>query len=411
MAIAFLNSFANPAAEQEARAIVQCSAPGMRVSISSEVVPEIREFERTSTTIANVYVQSSVESYLIELQARLARTGFKGNLLMMLSSGGIVTLDTAIRFHIRLLESGPAAGALAAASFGAACGYADLLSFDMGGTTAKFCVIDRGQPLIAYEFEVDRRYRFKKGSGLPIKVPVIEMIEIGAGGGSISRIDPLGLLKVGPESAGAEPGPVCYGRGGTEPTVTDADLVLGYLDPDYFLGGQLRIDLAAARRAIQERIADPVGLSIEEAAWGIHQIVNESMANAARIHTLERGKDPHRFPVFAFGGAGPVHGFRIAKALSSPALIVPYGAGVMSAVGFLTAPLAFDFVRSWPGRVASLDWQEANALLSEMEEQGQTLLEKSGILPEHISHRRVVDMRYVGQGHEIQVPLPTDWLN
>jgi N-methylhydantoinase A len=411
VAIAFLNSFTNAAAERDARAIVQRIAPGMRVSISSEVVPEIREFERTSTTITNVYVQDRVEKYLRELQVRLGRIGFKGSLFLMISSGGIVTVDTAIRFPVRLLESGPAAGALAAASFGAACGYADLLSFDMGGTTAKFCVIDQGQPLIAHEFEVDRRYRLKKGSGLPIKLPVIEMIEIGAGGGSIARIDPLGLLKVGPESAGAEPGPVCYGYGGTEPTVTDADLVLGYLDPDYFLGGQLRIDLAAARRAIQERIADPLGLSIEEAAWGIHQIVNESMANAARIHTLERGKDPHRFPVFAFGGAGPVHGFRIAKALGSPALIVPFGAGVMSAVGFLTAPLAFDFVRSWPGRIDRLDWQKVNALLGEMEAEGQSLLEKSGVLPEHIHHQRVADIRYVGQGHEIQVALPTGQLS
>src|SRR5439155_16691050 len=411
IAIAFLNSFANPTAEREARAIVPRIAPGMRVSISSEVVPEIREFERTSTTIANVYVQSSVESYLIELQARLARTGFKGNLLMMLSSGGIVTLDTAIRFPIRLLESGPAAGALAAASFGAACGYADLLSFDMGGTTAKFCVIDRGQPLIAYEFEVDRRYRFKKGSGLPIKVPVIEMIEIGTGGGSIARIDPLGLLKVGPESAGAEPGPVCYGQGGAEPTVTDADLVLGYLDPNYFLGGQLRLDPAAAHRAIKARIADPLGISVEEAAWGIHHIANESMANAARIHTLERGKDPHRFPVFAFGGAGPVHGFRIARALGSPALVVPFGAGVISAIGLLTAPLAFDFVRSWPGQIDHLDWQKANALLSEMETEGQALLETSGVPAEHILHRREADIRYVGQGHEVRVPLPIGQLD
>lgn len=411
VAIAFLNSFTNAATEREARAIVQRIAPGMRVSISSEVVPEIREFERTSTTITNVYVQDRVEKYLRELRARLDRIGFKGSLFLMISSGGIVTVDTAIRFPVRLLESGPAAGALAAASFGAACGYADLLSFDMGGTTAKFCIIDQGQPLIAHEFEVDRRYRLKKGSGLPIKLPVIEMIEIGAGGGSIARIDPLGLLKVGPESAGAEPGPVCYGHGGTEPTVTDADLVLGYLDPDYFLGGQLRIDLAAARQAIQERIADPLGLSIEEAAWGIHQIVNESMANAARIHTLERGKDPHRFPVFAFGGAGPVHGFRIAKALGSPALIVPFGAGVMSAVGFLTAPLAFDFVRSWPGRIDRLDWEKVNALLGEMEAEGQALLEQSGVLTEHIHHQRVADIRYVGQGHEIQVALPTGQLS
>ena len=406
VAIAFLNSFANPSAELETRAIIQRVAPGMRVSISSEVVPEIREFERTSTTITNVYVQDRVKKYLGELQARLDRIDFKGNLFLIISSGGIVTVDTAMRFPVRLLESGPAGGALAAANHGAACGFDDLLSFDMGGTTAKFCIIDRGQPLIAREFEVDRRYRLKKGSGLPIKLPVIEMIEIGAGGGSIARIDPMGLLKVGPDSAGAEPGPVCYGLGGIEPTVTDADLVLGYLDPDYFLGGKLHINLEAAELAVRERIADPLGLSIEEAAWGIHQIVNESMANAARVHTLERGKNPHRFPVFAFGGAGPVHGFRIAKALSSPALIVPFGAGVMSAVGFLAAPLAFDFVRSWPGRIDSLNWREANVLLSEMEAQGQTLLEKSGILPEHISHRRVADIRYVGQGHEIQVPLP-----
>ncbi len=411
IAIAFLNSFANPTAERETRAVVQRIAPTMRVSISSEVVPEIREFERTSTTIANVYVQNSVESYLIELQARLARLGFKGNLLMMLSSGGIVTLDTAIRFPIRLLESGPAAGALAAASYGSACGHAELLSFDMGGTTAKFCVIDQGQPLIAYEFEVDRRYRFKKGSGLPIKVPVIEMIEIGAGGGSIARIDPLGLLKVGPESAGAEPGPVCYGRGGIEPTVTDADLVLGYLDPDYFLGGRIHLDLAAARQAIKARIADRLGISVEAAAWGIHQIVNESMANAARIHTLERGKDPHRFPLFAFGGAGPVHGFRIAKALGSPGVIVPFGAGVISAVGFLTAPLAFDFVRSWPVSIDNLDWHKANILLAEMEAEGRALLEASHVPTEQISHRREADMRYVGQGHEVRVPLPAGRLD
>src|SRR3989440_1091769 len=406
VAIAFLNSFANPSAEREARAIIQRVASGMRVSISSEVVPEIREFERTSTTITNVYVQDRVEKYLSELQARLHRIGFTGNLFLIISSGGIVTVDTAMRFPVRLLESGPAGGALAAANHGAACGYDDLLSFDMGGTTAKFCIIDRGQPLIAREFEVDRRYRLKKGSGLPIKLPVIEMIEIGAGGGSIARIDPMGLLKVGPDSAGAEPGPVCYGLGGTEPTVTDADLVLGYLDPDYFLGGKFRIDLEAAQRAIKEQIADPSGLSLEEAAWGIHQIVNESMANAARVHTSERGKDPHRFPVFAFGGAGPVHGFRIAKSLSSPAFIVPFGAGVMSAVGFLTAPLAFDFVRSWPGGIDAMDWQQANALLDEMQAEGQALLEQSGVSPAQISHRRVADMRYVGQGHEIQVPLP-----
>ena len=406
VAIAFLNSFANPEAERQARAAVLRAAPDMRVSISSDVVPEIREFERTSTTIANVYVQGRVERYLREMEGRLARAGFGGTLLLMLSSGGIATVDTATHFPVRLLESGPAAGALAAARYGGSAGHADLLSFDMGGTTAKFAVIDQGQPLIAHEFEVDRRYRFKKGSGLPVKVPVIEMIEIGAGGGSIARIDALGLLKAGPDSAGADPGPVCYGRRGVEPTVTDADLVLGYLDPAFFLGGGMALDVAGARRAIAERIAAPLGMSVEEAAWGIHQIVNESMASAARVHTLERGKDPRGMPVYAFGGAGPVHGYRVALALGAPLLIAPFGAGVMSTVGFLSAPLAFDFVRSAPGRLDSLDWAKIGGLLDEMVAEGQVLLTASGVPADQITHRRIAEVRYVGQGHEVRVPLP-----
>ena len=362
VAIAFLNSFANPELERRAREAVQRAAPDIRVSISSDVVPEIREYERTSTTVANVYVQARVERYLRDLEERLARAGFRGALLLLLSSGALATVETAARFPVRLLESGPAGGALAAAAFGAAAGYEDLLSFDMGGTTAKFAVIDHGEPLLAHGFEVDRRYRFKKGSGLPIKLPVIEMIEIGAGGGSIARIDALGLLKVGPDSAGADPGPACYGRGGERPTVTDADLVLGYLDPGFFLGGAMSLDVEAAREAIRRDVAEPLGLSVEEAAWGIHQIVNEVMAGAARVHTLERGGDPRRLPVFAFGGAGPVHGYRIAAALGSPRLIVPSGAGVMSAIGFLAAPLAFDFARSFPGRLDALDWARVNGL-------------------------------------------------
>ena len=406
VAIAFLNSFANPDAECAAREAVLRVAPNLRVSISSDVAPEIREFERTSTTIANVYVQGRAEDYLRELQARLSRLGFDGSFFLMLSSGGIATPDTAMRFPVRLLESGPAAGALAAANYGAAIGQPDLLSFDMGGTTAKFCVIDGGEPLIAREFEVDRRYRFKKGSGLPIKIPVIEMIEIGSGGGSIARVDSLGLLKVGPDSSGAEPGPACYGRGGVEPTVTDADLVLGYLDPDYFLGGRLKLDLNAARAAIHTRVAERLGISIEAAAWGIHQIVNENMANAARIHTLERGRDPHRLPVFVFGGAGPVHGYRVALALGSPMMLAPFGAGVTSTVGFLSAPLAFDFVRSWPGRVEGLDWTRAESILAEMQAEGHSLLAASGVGADQIQHRREADMRYVGQGHEIRVRLP-----
>jgi N-methylhydantoinase A len=328
----------------------------------------------------------------------------------MLSSGGIATVDTSVRYPVRLLESGPAAGALAATSYGKAAGHPNLLSFDMGGTTAKICVIDHGRPLIAHDFEVDRVYRFKKGSGLPIKIPVIEMIEIGTGGGSVARVDALGLLKVGPHSAGAEPGPVCYGRGGTEPTVTDADLILGYLDPAFFLGGRMKLDVEGAKHAIAEKIAHPLNLSVADAAWGIHQIANENMANAARVHALERGKDPHRFPLFAFGGAGPGHAYRIALALGSPSLLVPLGAGITSTVGFLSAPLAFDFVRSWPGKLDALDWTRANALLAEMEAEGNALLMASGVAASDITHRREADMRYVGQGHEIRVPLPTGLL-
>jgi N-methylhydantoinase A len=324
----------------------------------------------------------------------------------MLSSGGIATVNTAVRYPVRLLESGPAAGALAAAAYGKAAGMPSLLSFDMGGTTAKLCVIDAGRPLIAPDFEVDRVYRFKKGSGLPIKIPVIEMIEIGTGGGSIARVDSMGLLKVGPDSAGSAPGPACYGRGGALPTVTDADLVLGYLDPNYFLGGRMRLDLDGARRAIQQHVAGKTGASIEEAAWGIHHIANQNMANAARVHALERGKDPSRLPLFAFGGAGPLHAYRIAQALGSPAMLAPFGAGVMSTVGFLVAPLAFDFVRSWRAQLSSLDWERANTLMAEMEDEGRELLEASGVLPRAIVHRREADMRYVGQGHEIRVPLP-----
>jgi len=410
VAICFLHSFVNPSDERAARDALRRVAPSLRVSISSEVSPEIREFERGSTTIANVYVQARVERYLSGLQVRLKRLNFCGTFLLMLSNGGLATSETAAKFPIRLLESGPAAGALAAANYGVACGRPDLVSFDMGGTTAKFCVIDGGEPPIAHEFEFDRVYRFKKGSGLPARISAIEMVEIGAGGGSIARVDSLGLLKAGPDSAGAEPGPACYGRGGSEPTVTDADLVLGYLDPNFFLGGRMKLDLEAAQRAIHDRIARKLDISLEKAAWGIHQVVNENMANAARVHILERGKDPRRYPLFAFGGAGPVHGFRIAQALGSPEFIAPLGAGVMSTIGFLVAPLAFDFARSWRAPLAGLDWQRANALLAEMETEGRALLEVSGVLSHDVRFRREADMRYVGQGYEIPVRLPDEKL-
>jgi N-methylhydantoinase A len=410
IAISYLNSFRNPSHERRTAEIVHEVAPQIRVSLSSEVVAEIREFQRTSTTLANVYVQERVSDYLEQLQRRLDAIGFRGSFFVMLSSGGIATRETSGRFPVRLLESGPAAGALAAAQTGILSGYRDLLSFDMGGTTAKLCVIEDGQPLKTHEFEVDRVYRFRKGSGLPVRIPVIDMIEIGAGGGSIARVDSLGLLKVGPESSGADPGPVSYCRGGQEPTVTDADLVLGYLDPAYFLGGKMQLDLEAARKALLH-LAQRIGTTVEQAAWGVYQIVNENMANAARAHLGERGKDPRRMPMYAFGGAGPVHGYRVAEILRLPALISPFGAGVGSTFGLLAAPLAFDFVRSAYSRLDEQDWRLANGLLDEMAAEGRKILEDSGLSPEQISYQRTADMRYVGQGHEVSVPLPSGVLS
>ncbi|MGH7811775.1 MAG: hydantoinase/oxoprolinase family protein, partial [Candidatus Binatia bacterium] len=403
--VCYLNSFRNPVHERRTAEIIAEIAPEIRVSLSSEVVAEIREFQRTSTTLANVYVQERVSDYLSQLQARLDKIGFKGSFFVMLSSGGIATRETASRFPVRLLESGPAAGAIAAAEAGMRSGHRDLLSFDMGGTTAKICVIEDGQPLKTHEFEVDRVYRFRKGSGLPVRIPVIDMIEIGAGGGSIARVDSLGLLKVGPDSSGADPGPVCYRQGGAEPTVTDADLMLGYLDPNYFLGGKMQLDLDGAKKAL-ERLGKPLKMSAEQAAWGIHQIVNENMANAARAHLGERGKDPRRLPMYAFGGAGPVHGCRVAEILRLPALISPFGAGVGSTFGLLAAPLAFDFVRSAYSRLDQLDWPFANGLLDEMAAEGRKVLENSGVRKDAIRYRRTADMRYMGQGHEVSVALP-----
>ena len=406
IAISLLHAYRNPAHELELATLVAEMAPGLPVSRSSEIVPEIREFERTSTTVANVYVMPLMARYLEDLERKIRELGVPGPFYIMLSSGGIATPETAKRAPIRLVESGPAAGALAAARLARRAGESRMLSFDMGGTTAKACVIDKGEPLVAREFEVARADRFKKGSGLPIRVPVIEMIEIGAGGGSIARIDSLGLLKVGPDSAGADPGPACYAQGGREPTVTDADLVLGYLDPEFFLGGRMRLDVEASRRAIEERVARPLGLGLVEAAWGIHRVVNENMAGAARIHGIERGKDLRAYPLFAFGGAGPVHAWAVGRILRVPRVLVPFGAGAVSAYGLLAAPLAFDFVRTAPQRLDAADWRGINALFAEMETEGRIVLRGSGLADGDITVRRSAEMRYVGQGHEVEVDVP-----
>jgi N-methylhydantoinase A len=330
-------------------------------------------------------VQDRVGRYLGDLDRRLS------GLRVMLSNGGVATAEAAAAQPIRMLESGPAAGALAAARFGAQAGHQNLMSFDMGGTTAKLCLIEGGRPLVAHELEVARTHRFAKGSGLPIKAPAIDMIEIGVGGGSIARVNALGLLTVGPDSAGADPGPACYGLGGTKPTVTDADLLLGYLDPGFFLGGGMRLDREAAAAAVGDN------------AWAIHRLVNEDMANAARVHAAERGHDPTGLPLFAFGGAGPVHAAGVARALGTRTVIVPPSAGVMSAVGVLAAPPAADFMRSRREPVDDDTAERVEPLLRELERAGAELLARSGV--RDVVHERSVDMRYVGQGFEVTVPI------
>jgi N-methylhydantoinase A len=356
--------------------------------------------------VANVYVKPIARRYLNKLRMEVQQLGFRGDLYIMLSNGGITTCETASDYPIRLIESGPAAGALAASFYSQHKGLDHVISFDMGGTTAKICVIDQGQPMVTTEFEVARVYRFKKGSGLPVKVPVIEMIEIGAGGGSVARIDALGLLKVGPDSAGADPGPACYGLGGSEPTVTDADLILGYLDADYFLGGQMKLDRASAEAALAKWVAEPLGVDLTRAAWGIHHVVNENMANAARIHLVERGRDQRRYSLIAFGGAGPVHAYRVAEKLKLRQIVCPPAAGVTSAFGFLVAPMAFDFVQTYLTTLRDIDFAHLNAIFGEMETRGRALLRQAGVPEEAITVTRSADMRYLHQGFEINVSLP-----
>ncbi|MCP4362498.1 MAG: hydantoinase/oxoprolinase family protein [Chloroflexi bacterium] len=405
IAVCLLNSFENPDHEQVIKEIIAQEAPQLSVSISYEVLPQIREYERTSTTVANAYVKPLTESYLRRLSDRLTSLGFNGRLFIMLSSGGITSVETAAAFPVRIIESGPTAAVIAGQYFSQLFEIPNIFCFDMGGTTAKSCLIQDGVAGVVPTFEVGRVQRFMKGSGLTIQVPVVDLMEIGAGGGSIARMSRLGTLQVGPQSAGADPGPICYGQGGTEPTVTDADLLLGYLNADYFLGGEMRLADDDARRGIEERIAKPLGVSTIQAIWGIHDLVNEMMAAAAKTHIAERGGNPKLVTITAFGGAGPVHAYGLARKLGAPRIIVPPNAGVGSALGFFTAPRAFDLVRSHKAAVLDADFAEIEALFCEMETEGERTLRTAGAT-DHIAFTRSVDARFVGQGSETSLTLP-----
>ncbi|MDJ1017457.1 MAG: hydantoinase/oxoprolinase family protein [Paracoccaceae bacterium] len=400
--VCLLHAYANPAHEQEVAARLAADLPEVAVTLSSEVAPEIREYERTSTVLANAYVQGIAERYLDRMLSRLAELGAPERLFVMQSDGGLLTPSTAARLPIRLVESGPAAGALAAAAHARAMGLKNVISFDMGGTTAKAALIVECQPLTAPEFEIDRRYKFHAGSGLPVRVPVIEMIEIGTGGGSIARVDALGRLQVGPESAGSAPGPAAYGRGGDKPTVTDADLILGRLGEKSFLGGDMALEIEAARNSVDADLSS-LALSTEAAAAGIVAMAEETMAQAARIHAIERGVDLPDFTVFAFGGAGPVHAWGVAERLGTSEIVYPASAGVMSALGLLTAPIAFERARGLTCLLDDVDYETVNAALSALA--AEALAEVEQAQPGQPSISRAVFLRYQRQIQEVRVPI------
>ncbi len=404
VAISLLNAYANPAHERMLAEVLARELPGVDITLSSTVAPEWREFERTSTAAANAYVRPLVRSYLARLEDGFEQRAAGNRLYVVLSQGGMTSASVAADLAVQLVESGPAGGVMAAAYFGKRLGLDDLISFDMGGTTTKASLVTGGSPLRVPELEVARVARFKRGSGLPLKISALELVEIGAGGGSIGRVDALGLLRVGPQSAGAEPGPACYARGGEEPTVTDADLVLGILDPDYFLGGEMALDVELAERALA-RVGEGVGLDAEGTARGIFDIVNSQMALALQTHVIERGEDPRAFAMVAFGGAGPVHAYEVARRLGIRTVVCPPAAGVASALGFLVAPFAVDLVRTYPALVGSIDWSQVAGRYAEMETEARDLLARSGAA-EGAQLERRVDMRYAGQGYTVSVALP-----
>ena len=406
IAIGFLHGYANPAHEQRAREIIEAARPDLSITLSSEVCPEIREFERLTTATANAYVRPLMARYLNNLETRLSKIGIVSPVLLMTSGGGLTTLETAARFPIRLVESGPAGGAILATGIAADLDLTKAISFDMGGTTAKICLIDDFAAQRAREFEVDRQARFRKGSGLPLRIPVIEMVEVGAGGGSIARVDALNQITIGPDSAGADPGPAAYGRGGEQPTITDADIHLGRIDPGRFAGGQVPLSPDRAEAVLSADIGKKLDLSSQMAAYGVTEMVDETMANAARVHAVEQGKAASDYTLIAFGGAAPLHAGRLAEKLSVDRIIVPTHAGVGSAVGFLRAPVAYEVVRSRNMRLRQYDPEFVNAIFHEMYDEAKAVVE-AGAPGSVVSEHRLAYMRYLGQGHEIAVNLPT----
>lgn len=405
VAVGLLHAYANPAHELRVQEIIRNAYPDLPISLSSDVCPEIREYERQSTTCANAYVQPKIARYLKGLDERLRAQGFGCTFLLMTSGGGLTTLANAMRYPIRLVESGPAGGAILAAEVAKELGLNSVVSYDMGGTTAKLCLIDDGAPLATRTFEVARAYRNMKGSGLPVRIPAIEMVEIGAGGGSIASIDAMGRLAVGPRSAGSDPGPACYDLGGAEPTVTDADVMLGKIDPNLFAGGNVRLAPENARAVMQQKVGGAMDLSAGLAAYAVAEIVDENMANAARVHAIEWGKDISERAMIAFGGAAPLHAARLAEKLGLNQVVVPSGAGVGSAVGFLRAPISYEVVRSRYMRLDGFDAAGANELLESMSNEARAVVQ-SGAPGAVLQETRVAYMRYVGQGHEITTPLP-----
>lgn len=406
VAVGFLHSYKNPAHEERAATILHDAMPDVLISASSQISPVIREYERFSTVLANAYVQPLIRPYLTDLEGRLADLGVKAPLLIMLSSGGLAEAADAGRFPVRMIESGPAAGVMGAAHLARRRRLPRVLAFDMGGTTAKGALIENARPSITFDFEVARIYRFKRGSGLPIKSPTVDLIEVGAGGGSIARVDALGVLRVGPDSSGAAPGPVCYGRGGRDATVTDANAVLGYLNAAGFAGGAFALDVEAARSAVADQVGRPLKLDVARAAWGVHTVVNENMANAVRVHAVERGRDLRGFTLMGFGGCGPVHACRVADILHVDEVLLPFGASVFSAIGLLVTPVSFEFIRTYHTQLDALDWDRVNALLIDAEARGAALLARAGVDtgPAHVERR--CEMRYLGQQREVSVPVP-----